>query len=133
MSSTHVERLMAPPCFQNGRQIYLPRGATQTVWGQDGAIIVCAGGRVRRRVELPGLEQVPQRIVDVTMHPGEIYLFDRTGLLRLSADADAMLLCVSPASRMRAWWAGVKRRLAKYGMIPFIRRGVEQSGSSSGS
>ena len=124
---------MAPPRFQYGRHIHLPRGATQTVWGQDGAIVVCASGRVRRSVELPGLEHVPHGIVDVTMHPGEIYVFDRAGSMRLSADADAVLLCLSPASRMRAWWAGVKRGLAKYGMIPFIRRGVEQSGSSSGS
>src|SRR3546814_4048835 len=96
---------------------------------------VCASGlgSVRGTEPIHGLDEPWPDVVGVARGPGESYLCEQALLLQLAAESEARLLCLQPVR----WWRVLAGRLlragAKYAMISHIRRGVEQSGSSSGS
>ena len=114
-------------------QLMLRCGETRALWGATGMVLVCAEGTVRRTEPVPGYDEPWPYTVGVAMGPGESYVYEQALRLQLTAESEARLLCLYPAR----WWRVLARHLqragAKYAMIPFIRRGVEQSGSSSGS
>ena len=115
------------------RQLVLQRGADCALWNAAGTVLVCLEGRVRCSVPVPGLDQPWPHIVSVAMGQGESYRYEQAARLHIVAESRVRLLCIPPARPGRVWARRLLQAAAKYAMISYIRRGVEQSGSSSGS
>ena len=115
------------------RSLVLRRGDCRVVYEPARTILVCVEGRVSRTESIPGAEETLPRVVQVALRAGESYLFDQAASVTLTAESSARLLCLRPQSAWRVLAAPLLRRIAKYAMMTNIRRGVEQSGSSSGS
>ncbi len=120
----------------SGKRLRLQAGQGARVYGNAGTVIVCTEGALE--LALPALADgvvalVPRPRVAL-LHAGESWHLEDSGPLALSSrhGAGAVLL---PAR------AGLLRRLGRAGMhalrkcaiLISSRRGVEQSGSSSGS
>ncbi len=124
---------MTAESFLPTRLLVLQRGETRNFLATSGMVLVCIEGRVRRSEPIRGYDEPWPYIVDVAMGQGESYVCEQAVPVQVCAESQARLLCLRPASRWRVLARRLLRAGAKYAMISNIRRGVEQSGSSSGS
>ena len=113
--------------------LVLRRGDCRTLYGPAGTVLVCVEGEMRRTERVPGAGDSLPRLVQVPLWAGESHLFEQAATVSLTAVSQARLLCLRPQPVWRVLAARLLRRTAKYAMMTNIRRGVEQSGSSSGS
>ena len=124
--------MTARPTFTT-REWMLQRGDRCSLPAVKGMVLVCVEGSVHRTELVPQAEGVLPYAVQVPMRAGESHLFEQAVSIALAADCQVRLLCLRPQPIWRVWGARLLRYAAKYAMITNIRRGVEQSGSSSGS
>ncbi|BDC27542.1 hypothetical protein NB2BOR_A18330 [Bordetella parapertussis] len=113
-------------------RLQLAAGAGLCRHARGGAQLICLEGRVRVVEHCAGQDGagVP---VDVPLVAGQAHRVEFGGAVTVRAQAAALVVWVEPASRLRAMLAVALQGFSKWVMITFIRRGVEQSGSSSGS
>ena len=115
------------------QQWLLPAGTTQTRHILPGTLLVCLEGSLRYSEHVPQADGAMPYYVAVSLCTGESVRCEEAGAITLNAVVSTRLLCLYPRPVWRVWIARRMHRIAKYAMIHFIRRGVEQSGSSSGS
>jgi len=106
---------------------------TQRVYGTRGTVLVCLKGSVDLVHAIPNEGAVTPYVVPSPLHQGESYLFEDAHSISLRSACLAQLLCLRPQAMWRVLLRTLMQRVKYYAMITFIRRGVEQSGSSSGS
>ena len=114
-------------------EIVLPPGATQTVHGIQGTVLICLTGSVIQHQSIPRDGDAMPYIARSPLRQGESYVFEDTRAILLGAEGLTHLLCIRPRPAWRVWVRRLMQRIEYYAMITNIRRGVEQSGSSSGS
>ena len=124
--------LFAMDTYQT-QEYLLPAGATQTLRVVSGTMLVCLEGGLHRSERVVQADGILPYIVQVPLYRGESYACEEATWITLTASVPARLLCLYPKPLWRVWVGRGMQRVAKYAMIHFIRRGVEQSGSSSGS
>ncbi|GAB3080116.1 hypothetical protein GCM10027287_15720 [Bordetella muralis] len=115
------------------KEIILPPGATQMVHGIRGTVLICVTGSVIQRQSIPRDGDAMPYIAQSPLRQGESYVFEDTHAILLRSEGLTHLLCIRPRSAWRVWARQLMQRIEYYAMITNIRRGVEQSGSSSGS
>ncbi|GAB3102623.1 hypothetical protein GCM10027288_07700 [Bordetella tumbae] len=114
-------------------EIVLPPGSTQTVYGVRGTVLICLTGGVIQHQSIPRDGDAMPYIAQSPLRQGESYVFEDTHSILLRAEGLTHLLCIRPRPVWRVWAKQLMQRIEYYAMITNIRRGVEQSGSSSGS
>ena len=113
--------------------LVLRRGGRLALRETAGTVLVCVEGSVCRIENIFRGDDALPYTVQVPLRAGESYVFEQAASVTITAESCAHLLCLRPEPAWRVWGARLLRRSAKYAMISNIRRGVEQSGSSSGS
>ena len=117
----------------SSQEIVLPAGSTHAVLGKRGTVLICLSGSVIQNHCIAREDAGMTYVVQVPLQQGESYVFEQTEVTRLMAQRPAHLLCLRSQPVWRVWVGKLMQRVKYYAMITFIRRGVEQSGSSSGS
>ncbi len=110
----------------------LPGGGCRSFYARSGDQVVCLEGRIAVGEARAGGLDVYQR-VESALQAGEAHCFHEAGVVTLKAGQDSRLIYLHAQPVWRASMARAVQHLSKWCMIRFIRRGVEQSGSSSGS
>ncbi len=104
--------------------------------GQQRVFASCSGDRI---ICLEGQVQVRSTPPDwswrwqACLRAGESHDCDGRGLLQLQAETACTVIHLPATSSWHGWAGRGVQAFLKWCMIRFIRRGVEQSGSSSGS
>ncbi len=110
----------------------LPGGGCHSLYARSGDHVVCLEGRIAvGEARAGGLD--PWHRIESALHAGEAHCFHETGVVTLSAARDSRLVYLHAQPVWRQRMARAVQHISKWCMIRFIRRGVEQSGSSSGS
>ncbi len=129
----------------------LGRSGVHTLQARAGTLIVCLSGSITLKEGAAGFERAGIA-PSVPLHTGQTHLILYGGQINIAALQHTEFLCIAPK---RLWekvrkWAFYSKKVApgsenmplidscaaqtsKLGYDSFIRRGVEQSGSSSGS
>ncbi len=106
----------------------LPGGGCRSFYARSGDHVVCLEGRIAVSEARAGGLDVYQR-VESALQAGEAYCFHEASVVTLQVapgQPPDLFACATGLAR-------AVQHLSKWCMIRFIRRGVEQSGSSSGS
>ncbi len=113
-------------------RLQLAAGSALSRHARGGAQLICLEGQVRVVEHCAGQDGagVP---VDVPLAAGQAHRVEFGGAVTVRAHGAALVVWMEPAPRWRAIPAAALQGFSKWVMITFIRRGVEQSGSSSGS
>ncbi|SRR5690606_1199877 len=115
------------------RQVVLRRGETFVFRAPCHSVVVCSEGSVRRTERIARGDDALPLVVDVLLRRGESHAVENGAVVTLAAESDAQLLCLLSVRPWRVFAARLLQGAADYVMMTNIRRGVEQSGSSSGS
>ena len=115
--------------------IFLPAGASERRVLRHGSNVVCLAGEIElvQTCAEQGEYTAAWPLPSERLREGECRTIEFSGpvVVRAQCDARVVYLRAQPVLQ-RVWRAGVQA-FEKWVMILFIRRGVEQSGSSSGS
>ncbi len=123
------------PCGED-LTLTLAPGQETRVHVAAGTIIACADGTILVRESATpggddwGVLRPPPR---VPLAAGQVHRVEQAGVVFLHSLGGAQLYCVAPPAPVREFFAARLHAIAKWVNIFFFRRGVEQSGSSSGS
>ena len=121
---------------QEDRRLTLAPGQETRLLAAAGTIIVCADGAIQvRESAAPGADDwgVLRPPVGVPLASGQVHRVEQAGAVFLSSGSVAQVFCVAPPSPVRDFLTLRLHAISKWVNIFFFRRGVEQSGSSSGS
>ncbi len=117
-------------------RLLLEPGQEARLNASAGTIIACADGAIllRESVMAGGDDwNVLRPRSRVPLASGQVHRVEQAGVVFLHSVGGARLYCVAPPSPVRDFLRARLHAIAKYVNIFFFRRGVEQSGSSSGS
>ncbi len=104
----------------------LARGQYETHYARAGDQIICLEGWLGLSVHQPCL-------YDAVLRAGESYCFQAGGLFELRGERNSLVVYLRTQPVLRRKLSCAVQSISKWCTIRFIRRGVEQSGSSSGS
>ncbi len=110
----------------------LSGGGTHNVYARSGDRIICLEGWVTVGEPRAG---AGARCGDVAaaLRAGETHYFHEGGVVSLRAEQDCRIIYLRAQPVLWPYVLRALQHIQKWCMIRFIRRGVEQSGSSSGS